>query len=99
MVQLIILCGILYFMSKCTGGASESISDDDSRDIEDFMMFDYLSDGEMNGRWFNIILWLGICIGVISCGFPKFKRFSSIYNHIRILDCKPRPELAERNNV
>ena len=50
MVQLIILCGILYFMSKCTGGNSESISDDDSRDIEDFMMFDYLSDGEMNGR-------------------------------------------------
>ena len=37
-------------MSKCTGGNSESISDDDSRDIEDFMMFDYLSDGEMNGR-------------------------------------------------
>jgi len=50
MIQLIIFGGILYFISKCTGGSSETITDDDNQDIEDFMMFDYLSDGEMNGR-------------------------------------------------
>jgi len=50
MIQLIIFGGILYFISKCTVGSSESISEEDNRDIEDFMMFDYLTDGEMNGR-------------------------------------------------
>ena len=50
MIQLIILCGILFFISKWSGGSSDSISEEDERDIEDFMMFDYLSDGELNGR-------------------------------------------------